>query len=527
MRVLGLLLLFPFFNLQLVAQNYHVNWGNITKYSGRDNFEAIVSADSNDLVLLRSKRNTLNDYSFFLDYFDMPNFSKQLSAILVEPQSYKNLNLNHKIYFEYIQTFGTQNAFFFSSYHPDKNENTLYAQWIGELGTPNGDIHKITSMEAPRKSNRGNFNFAVSPSENYFAIQEISPNTKTNGEKFGFTVIDSNLRLYWRNEFTLPYPAQLFTPLEIKVDDSANVYLLCKVYLSKDDMMKRGYNAKSGQYYAMFFFHPDDDAKKFSETIFYVEDKRFENMTFRIDASNQLLFTGFYSSRKSNQSLASANGVFTFSIQDSVKFTEQYHFYDLGDFIPDFQPESAFGFDDENAPMLELTDFIVFNDGSTLLVAEHTMISETCYTDYKTALSTCNYSFYFNDIFVIKMTPEGEIQWKIRIPKRQLTRNDNGFYSSFALGLVNDKLVFLYNDNPKNKTLKDRQNPYYMKDPARSVVTLVEISLGGRVVKKEMFSNARRPTYFIPRLSYQFSRENIILYAKRNKKNQFGLLLTN
>lgn len=519
-----LLYLYTAFNLS--AQNYYVNWGNITKTTGRDNYEAIISADSNDIVLLRSKRNTLNDYSFYLDYFNTNNFSKDLSAILVEPQSYKTLNLDSKTYFEYIQTFGTEKVMFFSSYQSGKNENTLYAQRIGELGTPSGDIHKISSIEATRKYNRGNFNFAPSPSEKFLAIQEVSPEGRINGEKFGFKVIDSTLSLYWRNEFTIPYPAQLFTPIELKTDNNANVYLLCKVYISKDDMAKKGFNAKSGQYYAMFFFHPNDDEGKFSETIFYVDDKIFENMTFRIGADNELLFTGFYSTPK-NKSAASANGIYTFTIQDGIKFAEEYSFYDLGDFIPNFQQESLSNFNDENQPILELTDYILFKDGSSLLVAEHTLMTETCYTDYKTALSTCNYSFYFNDIFVIKLTSDGQIQWKIRIPKRQLTRNDNGFYSSFALGILNDKLVFLYNDNPKNKSLKDRQNPYFMKDPARSVVTLVEISLGGRVVKKEMFSNARRPTYFIPRLSYQYNTDNIILYAKRNKKNQFGLLLTN
>ncbi len=377
-----LLLLFPFFSLQMEAQNYQVNWGNTSKYSARDNFEAIVSADSNELILLRSKRNTLNDYSFFLDYFDVPEFSKRLSAILVEPQSYKSLQLNNKIYFEYIQTFNGTKTLLFSSYHPDKNENTLYAQRIGELGVPSGDIYKISSMEAARKSNRGNFNFSASPSEKYLAIQENIANNRNNSEKFGFTVIDSTLKAYWKNEFTLPYPSQLFTPIELKIDNNANVYLLCKVYLSKEDMEKKGFPPKNGQYYAMFFFHPDDDASKFSETIFYVEDKNFENMTFRILPTNQLLFTGFYSSKKTNSRFASINGIYTFSIDYNVKFTEEYHFYDLGDFIPDFQPESVASFDDDDTPVLELTDYILFKDGSSLIVAEQTLISETCYTDY-------------------------------------------------------------------------------------------------------------------------------------------------
>jgi hypothetical protein len=134
-------------------------------------------------------------------------------------------------------------------------------------------------------------------------------------------------------------------------------------------------------------------------------------------------------------------------------------------------------------------------DNSRIIIAEHNLVSESCFTDFRTALTTCNYSFYYNDIFIIKISESGEMLWKIRIPKRQMSRNDYGTYSSFALGIFGKKLALIYNDNPRNVVIQESKGVSLMSDLRRAVVTLVEVDEKGRAEKSILFENRDRKTW--------------------------------
>ncbi len=57
--------------------------------------------------------------------------------------------------------------------------------------------------------------------------------------------------------------------------------------------------------------------------------------------------------------------------------------------------------------------------------------------------------FYFDDLFVIAMHPDGRIQWKTVLHKKQYSQDDEGTFSSFFLLRNTDKLHFLFNDEIK------------------------------------------------------------------------------
>jgi hypothetical protein len=60
--------------------------------------------------------------------------------------------------------------------------------------------------------------------------------------------------------------------------------------------------------------------------------------------------------------------------------------------------------------------------------------------------------FYFEDVFTVAFQPEGKVQWKTVLHKRQYSQDDEGTFSSYFLMRNADRLRFLFNDEIKFET---------------------------------------------------------------------------
>jgi len=499
-----------------------VNWGGLQKVSGKDFFDFIVHGDTNGIYVLRSKYTSLGERYYYLDFFAAGEYEKKYTAELVGRETYKGTQARFKTYFENIFRINDKLVLFLSSYDHEKDRHYAYAQYLDDAGAPVGELVQVSEMKADRKSNRGQFIFTVSPGGQYILVIGNEPfDQKYNDEKFNITLLDSSLATVWSEAYVMPYKEQDFIPLDYQVDDNGNVYFLSKVYLSKEQQKERDLTSAE-YYYTLLRLTPGDSSRPYEETIFGLEDKYIVNMVFRFDRNNDLRLAGYCAQRKD---MTKVSGIYSMTIPAGTTQAEKISLYELeAGFVPDFPTEAPMRFGEDGNPELELTHYILLDDGSTILVGEHTMISEVCFTDFRTALTTCNYSYYYNDIFVVKIDRDGKVLWKIRVPKRQLTRNDYGAYSSFALGLVNGKIVIVYNENPKNLSIKNSNAWSFMTDPGRSSVVMVEIDPSGHAQKQTLFSNIKRRAWFRPRLHYQFDRKSMVLFSHRVRIYQFGEL---
>ena len=57
--------------------------------------------------------------------------------------------------------------------------------------------------------------------------------------------------------------------------------------------------------------------------------------------------------------------------------------------------------------------------------------------------------YYYDDVFVVALQPDGRAQWKTVLNKKQYSQDDEGTFSSFFLFRSADKLRFLFNDEIK------------------------------------------------------------------------------
>ncbi|XOV68761.1 MAG: hypothetical protein ACFHU9_06180 [Fluviicola sp.] len=98
---------------------------------------------------------------------------------------------------------------------------------------------------------------------------------------------------------------------------------------------------------------------------------------------------------------------------------------------------------------LIIQDVFLRQNGEVVILAEQFdfWISERTTTTANGTTTTTVYHYEYSDILAVSFgVTDGETKWMSRIPKRQHSANDGGFYSSYQLIEDNGKLHFLFND---------------------------------------------------------------------------------
>jgi hypothetical protein len=131
----------------------------------------------------------------------------------------------------------------------------------------------------------------------------------------------------------------------------------------------------------------------------------------------------------------------------------------------------------------EMRDNIKREDGGAVVVAEqYYMWVETIRTtNANGSVSTRTvYHYVYNDIIVVSIAPSGDIEWNAKVPKRQHSTNDGGYYSSYAMTLKGGKIYLLFNDNGENLFLKDGDKVQQFEVTGKdALVTLATIDEDG------------------------------------------------
>jgi hypothetical protein len=227
-------------------------------------------------------------------------------------------------------------------------------------------------------------------------------------------------------------------------------------------------------------------------------DYRIREIAFSWDVqNNRLVGTGFYS--EPGRSFAS--GVLFLSAQASGEWFN----YTFTPFSPEFVKNltGQSSKKREEIPMYDIQELIVRSDGGVVLISE--FINETSeayeYTDYdpyyggyRTSTRYINYHEY-EDILLIMIDPDGALSWEDVIRKKQVSREDHGRNSSFALLNVQSQLFFIFNEDISYNT---------------NVLQYV-LDTGGKINRNTMFNANTNEVMLVPRKARQVSGNEIII----------------
>ncbi|MEL7003934.1 MAG: hypothetical protein AAFN93_14525, partial [Bacteroidota bacterium] len=175
----------------------------------------------------------------------------------------------------------------------------------------------------------------------------------------------------------------------------------------------------------------------------------------------------------------------------------------------------------------DLDRIILRGDGGAILIGEQYYIKTvtSSYTDVNGTFRNRSITYYYyNDIIAINISPSGEIEWAEKIRKEQTTSSDGGFYSSYAMAVVKNKLYFIFNDNPKNIDRRGNDRVYTYYGGRESLVVLVTMNAKGEQKREPLFSTAESEVIIRPKVSKQVARNKMILFGQKRKNQRFAQL---
>ncbi len=444
-----------------------------------------------------------------------------------------------------------------SFFYNEKHEKTyLFAQEVNK-STLNliKDIIMIGEQDETNRERQDVFSLAQSRDSSKIVIFNRQPNSK-DGQSFSLAVYDADFSQQWAKEAKLPYGKKNFSVEDYQVDNKGNVYLLGIIYTEGSNRLER--RGKPTYQYDIVAYLKDSTVDV-QEYKIVLKDKFVTDLTFRIADDGDIVCAGFYSEKDAK----GMKGSCFFKINPRTKdmtsiSTREFDFNFVTANLSDkskMQAKAAIDRDDkERAPELfdySLDKLIMRSDGGVILIAEQYFVEERLLNNnpygyspygynswsspyysswydpygyrYNRSNRRSDYYFNYNDIIVVNIQPDGEIAWTTRVPKRQVSVNDGGTYSSYAMSIVADKLYFAYNENPKNldpkrtKTVAETPDKY-------SVVTLAEVARDGSLKRYPMFSNRDKGVVTRPKICRQVGRRDMAVYGESGRTYRFGVL---
>lgn len=444
-----------------------------------------------------------------------------------------------------------------SYFYNEKHEKTyLFAQEVNK-NTLNlvKDMVKIGEQDETNREKQDVFSLAQSRDSSKIVIFNRQPNSK-DGQSFSLSVYDSDFTELWSKDAKLPYNKKSFKVEDYQVDNKGNVYLLGIIYTEGSNRLKR--DGKATYQYDIVAYMRDStiDVQEYKIAL---KDKFVTDLTFRIADDGEMVCAGFYSEKDAK----GMKGSCFFKINPKTKdmtsiSTREFDFNFMTANLSEkskMQAKAAIERDDKTREP-ELFDYsldklIMRSDGGVILIAEQYYIEErllnnspygyspygynawsspyyaSLYDPYGYRYGRNNrradYYYNYNDIIVVNIQPDGEIASTTRIPKHQVSVNDGGTYSSYAMSIVADKLYFAYNENPKNLDPNRKKNVAETPDKY-SVVTLAEVARDGSLKRYPMFSNQDKGVVTRPKICRQVGRRDMAIYGESGRTYRFGAL---
>ncbi len=538
---IGTLLFFLGIFQTLTAQSYapaaNIDWS--AEYSEPNNsfLSKIVHTNEQGFYALRvqSLGAKKTKPAIFLERYDRNQMKLRKAAEL--DLAFKNKRRDFE---DVIMAKG--NMYFLTSFNNQaKKKNYLFAQRVNmKTLRPSQKLIKLAEVETKNAYSEGGFRVDLSKDTSKVLVYGMLPKKKKQPERFYLQVYDNELNALWQKEVTLPFNDENFAVEEYKVDNEGNVYMLGVIY-QDGSRFRRGGNPNY-QYVVLAY---RDEGNAVEEYKVSLNKKFITDLTFRVARDGDLIFSGFYSEKGTY----SVKGTYFFRLNPETKeiYNKNLKAFDfdfLTEYLSDNKREKA---SKKGAgPELyqyALDDLILRSDGGAVLVAEQYYVEQR-YNDYNRygfggfgyggyynrfndPYNSFNqeYDYYYNDVIVVNIQPNGEIEWTARIPKQQITRNDGGYFSSYAMSIVKDKFYFVFNDNIKNYDPKKKEDKWYSYTGRNSVITLAEINQNGEVAIEPLFGNTEAGVTTRPKVCQQVGRNEMIIYGERGRKYRFGNLV--
>lgn len=491
------------------AQNLEVVWGKETKPDKSTYVGGVLGSDENGYYISKSVGGGL--FSKGKTVIDRHNMDHE-----VEFSNEINKEINGKSAYTEATYMIEDRVYIFQSQKDKKSDiNKLYITTIDKTGKTSAP-KLIDEIDLKKKKGSGDFSIQLAADKKKFLIFHAEGYDKKDKERVNYKMYDLDFSLIWEKPVELPYDDKKFSIGGYNIDEQGNVYLYGTVDIDKKTVKK-----------VLFaYYHKSDRLEE--TTVSFGKALYISNLRFNY-RDGALHFMGFYYDTKNT----GIQGVCYTKIDAKTLETEfeknsPISKKDLLQFTSERQAKKGKGI----RRSFYIDDILFTENGDFYLVGEEYYVIVTT-SRSSNGVTTTTYTYYYNDIIVVKMNKDAEILWTRCVPKRQVSTNDGGMYSSYIFAWDANNLYFIFNDNPKNtspKTKPEKRGGYYAATQKvnKLVVNLSTLSSSGEL-NTEMFFKSKENGKTVLKLKYyqRFSDKKILIYAQRGKLYKFGFLNIN
>ena len=249
------------------------------------------------------------------------------------------------------------------------------------------------------------------------------------------------MELLWEKTFI---PENVYLPRDFHqmvVDNNGNMYLV----LTKDNVNSRN----KSHYLEIFDYGPElGDATR--RHVVPIQDYLTYDAFFAFDNLNkQLKAGGLYSSNNPSR----AEGFYYLSIDQNNPDEQQLLFYPFEDDFVNVLMEKEKA-KNKGIPEVSVQEIVLRRDGGIILIGElnKSLNRGGAPSGYYTRGGfRAIVDYYYDDVFLISIHPNGDIHWKDILHKKQYSQDDGAIYSSYFLAKTPTALRVIFNDEIKTE----------------------------------------------------------------------------
>lgn len=498
---------------QQKAKNVSIKWGPEFIINNRGYFEEVISGDENSLNVLYGHPGNLITINTLKNNLNISKNKPIQLEFKGKKHNYSNIvDLNGTIYI-------------FTSYRNNSTKiNSLYVHEYVKSTNSLKSSKEIFSFDYSgfRKKDSGSIWVKKTENNSNVWVMYELPSKSISEQKFGCIVFDNELNEIWKNEFDVPFEDGDFNIYQTLLNNNEELILIGRKTNER--------NRKRDPLVIDYLLFILDKNGKVDQTPIKLKNQSIVDLTVRQLPNNDLVVAGFYSNRNSLHSIKGSfyklynSKINDFSIEETKDFDFKFMTEGLGSKETKKANKNKEKGGDTEMLNYRFRDLILKNDGGAILVAEQYFIRIIQHYNPNTKTYTNTYYYYYNDIITVSFDKNGSIEWSTKIPKRQMTVNDFGFNSSYALIVNKDKLHFVFYESIDNIINKSNNPVNAFGKRKNTVLCLTTIDSKGKYEKELLIHQKELQFFFSPRLTQQISDNELLIAVNKKKKYKFGIL---
>jgi hypothetical protein len=385
-----------------------------------------------------------------------------------------------------------------------KGKEKLIIKVDGKLSAP---LMRFTVSRSGRLGFAINFNakkfgFAFSQDSSKLLIQyKKKPIEKDDSRSYdiiGMYVYSKGMNKDGGKEIKMPYTEKKMDNLDYTVDKEGSPYMIAKVYTNDTRRERAKDNSgKKVANYAVELFKINIESGNVRITPIKLENRLLSKVLLYESAKNEMICAGFYTSHGSSDvnffsGRMSTDGICLFKLnKDGGVYNKNYYEIPV-EIMNQYERKAKQKRNDRKEAKgkaqfehLTLRNCTVQDDGSIIIIGEQYHYKNVSGDPMKP-----RYVYYYDDMLITKINPEGKLDWMKKLPKQQYSNSPSkgGMSFSYIQDKENGQHYLMYLDNIKNVELSLDKQPAKHLDGAGGFLTSYKIDdKSGKVSKEPLF----------------------------------------